>query len=174
VLRGGRKAQINRSVSGFSSLLFLLSFSLPLRQKSLIIRLHGLKIEPTKCQFFCDKVAYLGHVVSADGVSTDPEKTKAVSEWPAPSTVRDLRSFLGFASYYRRYVPKFAQVAGPLHKVVAELGSGGSNRTTRKQIGNLLTPECKAAFDHLKTLLTMAPLLTPKCNREKLVTTIYK
>ena len=120
---------------------------------------HGLKIEPAKCQLFRDRVSYLGHVVSADGVATDPEKTKAVKEWPVPQTVRDVRSFLEFASYYRRFVPKFAQVAGPLHKLVAELGSGGSNKTTKKQIGVLWTGECQNSFDHLKSLLTSAPVL---------------
>ncbi|KAK3742849.1 hypothetical protein QZH41_004524 [Actinostola sp. cb2023] len=120
---------------------------------------HGLKIEPTKCQFFGNEVTYLGHVVSADGVSTDPEKTKAVKEWPVPVTVRDLRSFLGFASYYRRFVPKFAQIAGPLHKVVAELGSAGSNKTPKKLIGTVWTQDCQAAFNQLRTLLTTAPVL---------------
>lgn len=123
------------------------------------LKSHGLKIEPAKCQFFRDRVSYLGHVVSAEGVATDPEKTKAVKEWPVPVTVRDVRSFLGFASYYRRFVPKFAQVAGPLHKLVAELGSEGGKRSTRKQINNLWTTECQNSFDKLKSLLTSAPIL---------------
>lgn len=123
------------------------------------LRHHGLKIEPAKCQLFQDQVTYLGHVVSADGVATDPEKTKAVKEWPVPVTVRDVRSFLGFASYYRRFVPKFAQVAGPLHKVVAELGSGGSNKSTKKQVKELWTDECQQSFNKLKSLLTSAPIL---------------
>lgn len=123
------------------------------------LREQGLKIEPTKCQLFQDKVPYLGHVVSAEGVATDPEKTKAVSEWPVPSTVSDLRSFLGFASYYRRFVPRFAQVAGPLPRVVTALGSGGSHKSTKRIIKELWTPECQIAFDHLRTLLTIAPVL---------------
>ena len=73
------------------------------------LREHGLKLEPKKCQFFCPKVNYLGHVVSADGVATDPDKTKVVKNWPKPSTLKDLRSFLGFALYYHRFVPHFAQ-----------------------------------------------------------------
>ena len=120
---------------------------------------HGLKIEPSKCQLFQDQVSYLGHVVTADGVATDPEKTKVVREWPIPTTVRDLRSFLGFASYYRRFVPNFAQVAGPLHKLVAKLGNGGKVRSTKTPTKNMWTADCQQSFDKLKNLLTTAPVL---------------
>lgn len=56
--------------------------------------------------------------MSADGVATDPAKTEVVTNWPKPKTLKDLRSFLGFASYYRRFVPHFAQLARPLHELV--------------------------------------------------------
>lgn len=92
------------------------------------LRQHGLKIEASKCQFFQSKVKYLGHVVSADGVATDPSKTEAVSTWPTPKTLKELRSFLGFASYYRRFVPGFAQKAAPLHQLTAELSDGGKKK----------------------------------------------
>ena len=97
------------------------------------LREHGLKIEPKKCQFFCPKVTFLGHVVSADGVATDPEKTEAVTKWPTPRTLKELRSFLGFASYYRRFVPHFAQVAKPLHELVARLYDGGKSGKGRNR-----------------------------------------
>ena len=58
-----------------------------------------LKLKPKKCHLFKKKVAYLGHVVSAEGVSTDPDKIEAVKQWPAPKTVTEVRSFLGLASY---------------------------------------------------------------------------
>ena len=72
------------------------------------LREHGLKIEVEKCQFFQSRVKYLGHVVLVEGVATDPAKTEAVLQWPTPRMLKDLRSFLGFASYYRQFVPGFA------------------------------------------------------------------
>ena len=57
------------------------------------LRQHGWKIEPKKCPFFCPKVTYLGHIVTVEGVITDPSKTEAVADWPQPKTLRELRSF---------------------------------------------------------------------------------
>jgi hypothetical protein len=59
----------------------------------------GLKLKPEKCKFFQRSVSFLGHVISDQGIGTDPEKTRAVAEWPTPATVSELRSFLGLASY---------------------------------------------------------------------------
>ena len=133
---------------------------------------HGLKIESSKCQFFQDHVSYLGYVVSDEGVATDPEKTQAVREWLIPTTVRDVRSFLGFASYYRRFVPKFAQVAGPLHKLVVKLGNGGKAKSIRTRIKELWNDDCQQSFDKLKDLLTSAPILAyPDYNKPFLLET---
>lgn len=122
------------------------------------LREHGLKIEAEKCQFFQSHVKYLGHVVSSEGVATDPAKTEAVSKWPTPRTLRDLRSFLGFASYYRRFVPGFAQTAAPLHQLAAEISEKG-----KKKKGTISSEhwegECQRAFDDLRTALTSAPVL---------------
>ena len=76
---------------------------------------QGLKIKREKCSFLRKEVSYLGYVVSSDGVSTDPEKIDVVKNWPVPKTVKELRSFLGFASYYRRFVKDFSKIADPLH-----------------------------------------------------------
>lgn len=66
------------------------------------LREHGLKLKPSKCCFLRAKVMYVGHQLSANGVSPDPDKIAAVQEWKVPSSVKELRSFLGFAGYYRR------------------------------------------------------------------------
>ena len=63
--------------------------------------LAGLKLKPKKCEFFKSKIAYLGHIVSAKGIETDPKKVEAVKNWTVPKTVTDVRSFLGFTTYYR-------------------------------------------------------------------------
>ena len=62
----------------------------------------------------------MDHVISAGGVATDPDKIKAIAEWNRPTTTAELGSFLGFASYYPRFVERFAQYTAPLHKLVAE------------------------------------------------------
>ena len=80
------------------------------------LKAAGLKLKPSKCDFFKKEIKYLGHVVSKEGVSTDPDKIKSVTEWPQPTTVTEVRSFLGFVSYYRRFIPNFSREAKPLNK----------------------------------------------------------
>lgn len=75
----------------------------------------NLKVKLRKCSFFRFQVSYLGHVISSEGVSTDPEKIRAVAEWHRPQNLSELKSFLAFASFYLRSVRNFASVAGPLH-----------------------------------------------------------
>ena len=84
------------------------------------LRDFGLKIKPQKCSLFRCEVTFLGHIVSAAGVATDPEKTKAVQEWEEPTSETNLRSFLELAGYYRRYVPSFAQIAKLLHQCISK------------------------------------------------------
>lgn len=74
----------------------------------------NLKLQPTKCHFAEKEVKFLGHVISIKGVSVDPEKTKAVSEFPVPKTPKQVRSFLGMANYYRRFILNFDKIATPL------------------------------------------------------------
>ena len=111
------------------------------------LREAGLRLKPKKCEFAQESVRYLGHVVSAQGVQADPEKLRAVSHYSPPTDVKSLRSFLGLASYYRRFVPGFSRTAAPLHAL------------TRNGIPYIWTPDCQQAFEKLKELLTSAPLL---------------
>ncbi|CAL9701640.1 unnamed protein product [Knipowitschia caucasica] len=107
----------------------------------------GLRLNPAKCHLLQRETTFLGHVVSAEGVATNPEKVAAVQDWPIPVNVRDLRSFLGLASYYRRFFRNFASVAGPLH------------RLTDKGKPFVWTNSCDTAFNQLKAALTAAPIL---------------
>lgn len=113
---------------------------------------HGLKLQPTKCRLFQRSVQYLGHVVGAGGVSTDPQKTEVVRNWPVPTTVREVRSFLGFVGYYRRFIPAFARKAGPLHALLR--GTGGSKSRPVDW-----TADCEQAFQALKGAMLEAPVL---------------
>lgn len=120
---------------------------------------ENLKVKLSKCSFFKSRVSFLGHVISAEGVSTDPEKIRAVAEWRRPQDLQELKSFLGFASFYRRFVRNFASIAAPLHA----LGALGNNKCGAK-----LSPaafqqhwslECDRAFQSLREKLTSAPVL---------------
>ena len=80
------------------------------------LRRAGLKLKPSKCAVCQKEVMYLGHVVSSDGIATDPSKTDKVSNWPLPTSQREVKQFLGLVSYYRRFIIKnFATIAKPLH-----------------------------------------------------------
>lgn len=112
------------------------------------LRQANLKVKPSKCNLFSTKVHYLGHVISAEGVMPDPAKVDAVRGWPTPTNQTEVQSFLGLASYYRRFVKGFADIARPLHKLV--------EKGKRFQWGE----DCQGAFEKLKTCLTTAPVLT--------------
>jgi len=71
------------------------------------------KLRPEKCALFQKSTTFLGHIVSDRGIQTDPKKIEAVQEWHVARSVRNVRSFFGLASYYRRFVPGFASIAGP-------------------------------------------------------------
>ena len=71
----------------------------------------GLKLKPSKCEFFKKRIHYLGHIVSDNGIEMDPKKIEAIVNWPGPHTVHEVRKFLGFTNYYRKFVYKYAQIA---------------------------------------------------------------
>ena len=107
----------------------------------------NLKLKPSKCSFFQKSASFLGHVVSEEGVGTDPEKIRAVRDWPTPMNSREVRSFLGLASYYRKFVKGFSEVARPLHKLC------------EKKTRFVWTADCKKSFDLLKQALISTPVL---------------
>ena len=107
----------------------------------------GLKIKLEKCKFLVKEVNYLGHIVSGEGVRPDPKKVECVREYPTPQNAEELGSFLGLASYYRRFVENFGDIASKLYKLI---------RKTTKFIWN---KEHNNAFETLKTKLITTPTL---------------
>ena len=100
-------------------------------------------------------MSYLGHLVTSEGIQPDPEKTSRVIGYPVPADINAVRSFLGLASYYRKFVPGFAQIAAPLHSLL------------EKEAHFYWSMECQRAFEQLKQLLTSAPVLAyPRFNSE--------
>ncbi|KAL0546687.1 hypothetical protein IC582_016599 [Cucumis melo] len=102
----------------------------------------------SKCEFWLKQVSFLGHVVSKAGVSVDPAKIEAVTSWTRPSTVSEVRSFLGLAGYYRRFVENFSRIAIPLTQL------------TRKGAPFVWSKTCEDSFQNLKQKLVTAPVLT--------------
>ena len=84
------------------------------------MRQAGLTLKPSKCDLLKQKVQYLGHIVSKDGISVDPMKVNKVQAWPIPKTIQAVRQFLGFCSYCCRSIQKFAQITKPLHKLTEQ------------------------------------------------------
>ncbi|RXN02811.1 Retrovirus-related Pol polyprotein from transposon 412 [Labeo rohita] len=134
----------------------------------------GLKLSLEKCVFFQTSVRYLGHVVSRDGVRTDPEKISALKTWPVPQTLRELKSFLGFAGYYRRFVKGYSSIVKPLHSLTSgyppfHKKSKAKLTDTRQKtnqyhdpkepFGGRWTPDCQKAFEAVIQSLTTAPVL---------------
>ena len=128
----------------------------------------GLKLSVEKCMFFQTSVRYLGHV-SSNGVETDPYKIKVLTTWPVPQTLKGLRSFLGFAGYYRRYIKGYSAIVKPLHDLTS--GYPPSQKKFRSTIkpGQYLNPKepfggrwtsvCQEAYDTIIQKLTTAPVL---------------
>jgi len=112
------------------------------------LRSANLKLNPKKCSFLRKKIKYLGHVISERGVSTDEEKISSVRDWPIPRTKKQVRSFLGFCSYYRRFVKDFSLIAKPLFSLT---------ENTCKFTWDEL---CDAAFKELKRRLISSPILS--------------
>ena len=100
-----------------------------------------------KCEFHQPKVEFLGHVLSGQGISTDPKKIKSVEEWPTPTCVKDVQRFIGLCNFYRRFVENFATIAKPLHNL------------TKKNSKFIWDEKCNDSFLKLKKSLTSSPTL---------------
>ena len=117
----------------------------------------GLKLKPKKCFLFQKRVSYLGHVVTEEGIAADPEKVEQVRTWPTPENSTEVKSFLGLASYYRRFIPDFSTIAKPLYKL------------TEAKAEFAWTEQCQLAFDSLKGLLTSGRVLAYPTREGKFV-----
>lgn len=111
----------------------------------------------SKCEFWLHQIGFLGHIVSGDGIAVDPEKIRAVVDWPRPTTVTEIRSFLGLAGYYRRFIEGFATLSSPMTKL------------TRKDARFDWTDDCETAFQELKRKLTTTPVLAIPKSGEKFI-----
>ena len=105
------------------------------------LQVAGLTLNPEKCRFFQKEVLYLGHIVSKQGVTPDPEKSKLVTEWPTPTCLVELKGFLSLANYYRYFIHGYAEVAKSLHEL------------SRKGNEFKWTKDCESAF----SVLTLHP-----------------
>ena len=118
---------------------------------------YGLKLKPSKCNFFREKLKYLGFIVSENGVEADPDKVKSVVSWPTPSNFVQLRRFLGFAGYFRKFIKSSAQIAKPLHSLLkgSLLKKGKINPKVKFDWLEIH----QKSFDRLIECLTKTPVL---------------
>ena len=124
------------------------------------LREAGLKLKPAKCTFLRQSVKYLGHIISREGVQADPSKIEKVVTWPNPNSTKEVQRFLGFASYYCRFIQDFAEIAKLLHQL------------TERAAPFRWTAQYQAAFEELRQRLVAAPILAhPDFNRQFILDT---
>ena len=124
-----------------------------------------MKLSPMKCNFMKKEVKYVGHIVSEEGISTDPEKVKKVADWPVPTTRDEVRTFLGFTGYFRRFIKSYADTARPLNDLL--VGNCNSKKKRTQNKGTAIQakenwywgPSQDIAFNTLKEKLVTAPIL---------------
>lgn len=132
--------------------LIIFGRNLEIHNKNLVsvlerLRKVNLKLNPDKCQFLKKEILYLGHLVSAEGVLPDPAKTRVLQNYPIPKNVDEVKRFVAFCNYYRKFVPSFAEITLPLNKLC------------RKNQAFIWTEDCQKSFDFLKTSLMTPPIL---------------
>jgi hypothetical protein len=111
------------------------------------LREHQLYAKFSKCEFWLDKVQFLGHVLTAEGVAVDPSKVKDILDWKPPTTVHQVRSFLAMAGYHHRFIPDFSRISKPITQLL------------KNHVKFVWSLECDKAFEKLKKLLTTTPVL---------------
>ena len=139
-----------------------------------LLRAHGFKCRPHKCEFFKPELKFLGHIVGADGMKPDPAKIATINNWPTPKSVYDVRAFLGLANYFRKYIRGYAALATPLTDLLKGLDKQDKkgklmrwNKLPQHRVEQLQaeflstkwTDRCDSAFRSLKSALSSAPVL---------------
>src|ERR1044072_69397 len=125
-----------------------------LRQVLQALQAKSLYANPSKCEFWMEEVKFLGHVISKGGIAVDPVKVDTVLAWERPKIVTKIRSFVGVAGYYRRFIEGFARIVSPLTQL------------TRKDQPFVWTDKCERSFQLLKEKLTTAPeLILPEVGK---------
>ena len=130
------------------------------------LRNFGLKLSPGKCSVFCKSVSYVGHIVSEDGIGCDPCKVEAIRDWPCPSNMRQLKWYLVYCGYYRKFIIANGRISSPLTALLKGYTRAGPDKrlhtdttAVRKPFGAAWTSKCEGAFQDLKASLMQAPVL---------------
>ena len=122
------------------------------------LRKEQLYAKLSKCEFWLNEVYFLEHIVSKEGIRVDLKKIEVVVEWKPPRNVTEVRSFLGLAGYYRRFVKGFSMIAAPMTSLL------------QKNVKFECDEECQRSFDKMKAFLTEASVLTqPTCGKEYVI-----
>ncbi|XP_030830382.1 uncharacterized protein LOC115919900 [Strongylocentrotus purpuratus] len=133
------------------------------RLEAVIQRLsdHGFKLKASKCKLLQTRVKYLGHILTSEGIGTDPDKTESVRSWPTPKNVKELRSFLGLASYYRKFIPNLSKIMSPMLDLLDDpkKRKGKVNRSPSHSPPWIWTRRHDEAFLEVKNKLISAPVL---------------
>ena len=125
-------------------------------------RLHkrGLQVDIDKCEFNTTRVKYLGMIVTTNGIEMDTEKVEAIQKWEAPLSVKDVQAFLGFANFYRRFIPSFSARLRPLNKLTKSTQYTMKLGKKKIKYGPFeWSKACQQAFEGLKRVFTTAPVL---------------
>jgi hypothetical protein len=144
--------ELNKFVVVFIDDIFIYSKNPEDRAKHLHVvlqrlREHHLYAKFSKCEFWLDTVKFLGHTISSNSISVDPSKVQEVLDWKPPTSVHQIHSFLGLASYYRCFIPDFSRIAKPMTECL------------KKGVKFSWDQKCKDAFHTLRAHLTTAPVL---------------